>query len=172
MSREADELFDRLIAEHGPALRRLAHAYAEGPADADDLFQDICFALWRALPSFRGESSERTFAFRIGHNRGLTHRARKRALAAELDEEIRDRSPGPETLLTAALTRERLAAAVHRLPETQRQVVMLSLEGLSNVEIAEVLGVTDNSVAVRLTRARKGLRDLLLERGDGDVHRR
>jgi RNA polymerase sigma-70 factor (ECF subfamily) len=169
MSREADRRFDRIIEEHGPALRRLAQAYADGAADADDLFQDICFALWRALPSFRDEASERTFAFRIGHNRGLTHRARKRANPDQLDEEIRDRSPGPDSLLTVALTRERLSEAVRRLPETQRQVVLLSLEGMGNGEIAEVLGVTENSVAVRLTRARKGLRELLLARGDHDV---
>jgi RNA polymerase sigma-70 factor (ECF subfamily) len=168
MSRATDQQFQRLMAEHGPALRRLAQAYADGAADAEDLFQDICFAVWRALPSFRGESSERTFAFRIGHNRGLTHRTRKRSEPAELVEEIRDRAPGPETLLTAALTRERLAAAVRRLPETQRQVVLLSLEGLANGEIAEVLGVTENSVAVRLTRARKGLRAILSGRGGDD----
>ncbi len=171
MSRDPDQRFDRLIVELGPALRRLAQAYADGPADADDLFQDICFALWRALPSFRGESSERTFAFRIGHNRGLTHRSRKRAVASELDEDLRDRSPGPESLLTAALTRERLTAAVRQLSETQRQVVMLSLEGLTNGQIAEVLGVTENNVAVRLTRARKALREILVARGEGDVER-
>ncbi len=171
MSRAADQQFDRLMAEHGPALRRLAHAYADGVADAEDLFQDICFALWRALPSFRGDSTERTFAFRIGHNRGLTHRARKRAPPAELNEEIRDRGPGPDSLLTAALTRERLAAAVRWLPETQRQVVLLSLEGLGNVEIAEVLGVSENSVAVRLTRARKGLREILSGKGGDDGER-
>ena len=88
MSRATDQWFDRLIAAHGPGLRRLAQGYADGPADADDLFQDICFALWRALPSFRGESTERTFAFRIGHNRGLTHRSRKRTPPAELNEGI------------------------------------------------------------------------------------
>jgi RNA polymerase sigma-70 factor (ECF subfamily) len=52
-------------------------------------------------------------------------------------------------------------AAVRQLPPSQRQVVMLYLEGLVNLEIAEVLGVTANNVGVRLARARQLLRELL-----------
>lgn len=166
MASPADDRFHRLMAAHGPALRRLAQSYGRDAADADDLFQDISFAVWRALPSFRGESSERTFVFRIGHNRGLTHRARRKPLGEDLDAEVPDRAPGPETLLTRALTRQRLLGAVHQLSVVQREVITLSLEGLNPREIAEVLGVTENSVAVRLTRARKALRQLLEESPD------
>jgi len=158
--------FDRIIRAHGGALRRLAQAYARGAADAEDLFQEICLALWRALPAFRGECSERTFAFRIGHNRGLTFRARRRPDPEEIDERVADQAPGPETLLAARIRREALLAAVRRLHESQRQVVLLSLEGLHNGEIAEVLGITENGVAIRLTRARKALRQLLGSMGD------
>lgn len=172
MSRDLDQRFERLLGEHGPALRRLAQAYADGSADADDLFQEIAFAVWRALPSFRGESSERTFVFRIGHNRGLTHRSRRKLPPVELDDTVSDRSPGPETLLNVAIQRERLLQAVRRLPEVQRQVVTMSLEGLSTGEIAEVLGVTDNSVAIRLTRARKALREILSGEGGRDGQER
>jgi RNA polymerase sigma factor (sigma-70 family) len=165
MSSEWDERFHRLIQHHGAALRRLAQAYARDTADGDDLFQDICFAVWRALPSFRGESSERTFVFRIGHNRGLTHRSRRKE-SAPLGEDLADRSPGPESLAVAAIRRESLLAAVRRLPEAQRQVVTMSLEGMTPAEIAEVLGTTPNSIAIRLTRARQALRALL--NGEGE----
>lgn len=166
MSTDWDERFRRVIDANGPALRRVAQAYTRDGAETDDLFQDICFAIWRALPSFRGESSERTFAFRIAHNRGLTFRTRRKE-TAPLDDELRDRSPGPETLLTAALRRERLLAAVRLLPEPQRQVITMSLEGMSAQEIAEVLGVTTNTIAIRLTRARQALRGILRDEGSG-----
>jgi RNA polymerase sigma factor (sigma-70 family) len=165
MSSDREARFDRIMAADGAALRRLAMTYGQTPADADDLFQEICFALWRALPSFRGESSERTFAFRIGHNRGLTFRARRRPAAAEIDDQLRDDSPGPVSLATAALSRERLLDAVRRLAEGHRQVVILSLEGLPHAEIAQILGITENNVAVRLSRARTELRALLAEKG-------
>ena len=168
MPSDPDQRFERLIEQHGPALRRLAQAYANDAGDAENLFQEICYAVWRVLPSFRGESSERTFVFRIGHNRGLTHRSRRKPPAVELDEALSDQTPGPDTLLTEALRRERLLAAVRRLPPAQRQVVTMSLEGLTTSEIAEVLGVTDNSIAIRLTRARKALREILWNQGGND----
>ena len=74
MSERAEVRFGRLLQEHGPALNRLAAGYEWDPVERQDLLQDIALAIWRALPAFRGESSERTFVFRIAHNRGLTHR--------------------------------------------------------------------------------------------------
>lgn len=169
MSRALEERYDRILRDHGPALRRVAAAHEADPARREDLFQEICLALWAALPRFRGESSERTFAFRIAHNRGLTHgwRARSSAAAA-LDEagEIPDPRRDPERELHEGERRDRLREAVRRLPPVARQVVVLSLEGLSHKEIGEVLGMTENNVAVRLNRARKLLRQAL-EAGGG-----
>jgi RNA polymerase sigma factor (sigma-70 family) len=60
--------FNALLATHGPSLARLAGSYARDPTEREDLFQEIAIAVWRALPRFRGECSERTFLFRIAHN--------------------------------------------------------------------------------------------------------
>jgi RNA polymerase sigma-70 factor (ECF subfamily) len=161
MAPNQEAAFERIIRENGPALRRLALGYGQTRADGDDLFQEICFALWRALPSFRGDCSERTFAFRIGHNRGLTFRSRRRPDPIELADEITDGRPGPDSQAAAALERVRLLDAVRQLPEPHRQVVLLSLEDLSHADIAQVLGITENNVAVRLNRAKKALRAIL-----------
>lgn len=161
MTRDRETAFERIVRQHGPALRRLALGYGRSEADADDLFQEICFALWRALPTFRGESSERTFVFRIGHNRGLTFRSRRRPDGVDLAEEISDGRALPDSQAAASCQRDRLLAAVRSLPERHRQVVLLSLEDLSHAEIAQVLGITENNVAVRLSRAKKALREIL-----------
>jgi RNA polymerase sigma factor (sigma-70 family) len=163
VSRALEERYDHILREHGPALRRVAAIYEADPARREDLFQDVCLALWQALPRFRGDCSERTFAFRLAHNRGLTHGWKARGTTATLDEaeEIPDTRRDPESELCDRDRRERLRAAVRRLPAGARQVVALSLEGLSHREIGEVLGLTENNVAVRLTRARKLLREIL-----------
>jgi RNA polymerase sigma factor (sigma-70 family) len=163
VSRALEERYDRILREHGPALRRVAAIYERDPARWEDLFQDVCLALWQALPRFRGDCSERTFAFRIAHNRGLSHGWRARGAPAALEEagEIPDTRRDPESELCDRDRRERLREAVRRLPAVARQVVALSLEGLSHREIGEVLGLTENNVAVRLTRARKLLREML-----------
>lgn len=164
VSKVLEEHYNRMLGEHGPALRRVAAIYEIDPARREDLFQDVCLALWQALPRFRGDCSERTFVFRIAHNRGLTHGWRARgssAAALEDAEEIADHRRDPESELCERDRRERLREAVRRLPPVAREVVALSLEGLSHREIGEVLGLTENNVAVRLTRARKLLRQTM-----------
>ena len=163
VSRALEEKYDAILREHGPALRRVAAIYEADPIRREDLFQDVCLALWQALPRFRGDCSERTFAFRIAHNRGLSHGWKSRGRTADLDEaeEIPDTRRDPESELCDRDRRERLREAVRRLPPGARQVVALSLEGLSHREIGEVLGLTENNVAVRLNRARKLLREIL-----------
>lgn len=166
--RDLAERFARILREHGPALARLAAGYEADPHEREDLVQETALAVWRALPSFRGECSERTFVFRIAHNRGLAYRwhRRRRFEALDAADAVRDPRPDPASQAVARLDRERLATAVRQLPEAYRAVVMLTLEGLPNRDVAEVLGITENNVAVRLTRARQRLRDLLAESGD------
>lgn len=163
---ELERQFDALLAAHGQSLARLAASYTRAGSEGDDLFQEIALAIWRALPGFRGECSERTFVFRIAHNRGISYLARRRTPTAGVDEELElpDRSPNPEQALSADEESDRLARAVQRLPIAYRQVVTLALEDLSYVEIAEVLGISDSNVGARLTRARQMLRELLRNR--------
>src|SRR5262249_22003218 len=118
--------------------------------------------IWLALPRFRGDSSERTFVFRIGHNQGITHRRRRRP-AGSLDaaERLPDERVDPASAAALQDERERLEAAIRRLPEGSRHVVVLSLEGLSQREIAAVLGLQENTVAARLSRARRALAEIL-----------
>jgi len=164
VAEEDSQRFERIVREHGGALARLAAAYAPERADRDDLSQEILLAIWRALPRFRGESSERTFVFRVAHNRGITYRSRRRSHAPLPEEgEVADAAPDPVARLERARRHERLVAAVGRLPEPQRLAVLLHLEGLSHREIAAVQGITEENVAVRLARARKALRQLLGE---------
>lgn len=161
-SSNADTQFARIVRTYGDALSRLAWGYTRHASDHDDLLQDVLVALWRALPSFRGESSERTFVFRVAHNRALTFRARRRPHDPLPEADlVADPRPGPDIELDRAQRRELLAAAIRRLPEAQRQAVMLHLEGFSPSEIAEMQGTSENNVAVRLTRARQALRALL-----------
>jgi RNA polymerase sigma factor (sigma-70 family) len=154
--------FERILSQHGAALGRLAATYAADPESQDDLLQEILLAVWTALPGFRGDCSERTFVFRIGHNRGITHRSRRRVhLPMDAAGELPDPRADPERELRASLAQDRLLAAVRQLPAVLRETVSLHLEGLSHTEIAEVLGIRENNVAVRLNRGRSALRAIL-----------
>jgi RNA polymerase sigma-70 factor (ECF subfamily) len=160
---ELEAWFNALLAAHGPGLGRLAASYARAPGEREDLLQEIAMAIWGALPRFRGECSERTFVFRIAHNRALASIARRRMPMADRDEEltVEDARPDPETALAGEQQGQRLMDAIRQLPLGYAQVVTLTLEDLSYAEIADVLGISETNVGARLTRARQMLRTRL-----------
>ena len=153
------------LAKNAGLLYRVAASYEADSTRREDLLQDIALALWQATPRFRGESSFRTFALRVAHNRGATHGAREfRRREVEKPEAVlaveagaQATAGGPDTLVA----QESLLSAVRSLPIGQRQVVALAFEGLSYEEIATVLDLSVSNVGVRLTRARKRLAELL-----------
>src|ERR1039458_5146171 len=109
-----EQQLNRLLTENGPALLRLAASYTNTTSDRDDLFQDIAIALWKALPKFRGESSERTFLFRVAHNRAIDYLRRHRAPTPPIDPDapLRDSLPHPEAGLAQEQQGERLRQAI------------------------------------------------------------
>lgn len=154
--------FLALIDQYGPALRRLTGAYSPVAADADDLFQEISLALWEALPRFRVEASERTWLYRIAHNVALTTSTKRRRrerteLALPDASEPPATGRGTEGDLLADERRRLLVEAIQQLPLSDRQLVLLHLEGLSAAEIEEITGITAGAVATRLSRTRDRL---------------
>jgi RNA polymerase sigma-70 factor (ECF subfamily) len=151
--------FDAVVQQHGAALSRFAWGYVDNEGDHADLLQEMLVALWQALPRFRGESSVWTFTFRVAHNRAVSFAARaRRRRTVPSPEHLHDTRPGPDAVVEARSQRQRLMAAIRRLPDAQRQAVMLYLAGASAEEIAAVQSISPNNAAVRLTRARQALR--------------
>jgi RNA polymerase sigma factor (sigma-70 family) len=165
-NRDLEEQFDRIMREHGPAISRLASSYELIPSSREELSQDIALAIWQALPHFRGQCSERTFIFRIAHNRGLSHVWKRKPSHQSLDDlpehhHPLDPRPHPEEQTAQQDRRARLMSAIHSLPVMHRQTILLMPEDLSHAEIAEILGITEINVAVRLNRARQALKEAL-----------
>lgn len=145
-----------LLREHGPMLSRIAASYAHDASHRSDLLQVICIGVWQALPRWRGEASLRSFLARVAHNRALDHLAsQKRFQAEDLSPDWSDSDEGP--LEQAQRDQQRLALvdAVRQLPLGMRQVVVLALEGFSQSEIGQSLDLAENTVAQRLSRARR-----------------
>jgi RNA polymerase sigma-70 factor (ECF subfamily) len=157
--------FGRLLKANQAPLSRLAASYAANRNDRDDLLQEIAIALWRALPAFRGECSERTFLYRIAHNRCVTHISKRRDTVSLDDAQIDPEDPNAsaEAIVADEQKRRRFLRAIRELPEIHREVLVLFLEGLDYGEIAGVVGISENNVGVRLNRARQKLKQLLGE---------
>lgn len=152
--------FEEIVRDYGAMIRRIALSYESAPDLADELVQEIYIAIWRALPSFRGQAALKTFLARIATNRAVTHvaRAMKSPSSVELDGQTPSRLESPEHQAIARDRRAALMAAVQRLPLTYRQPVMLVLEGLTFEEVGQVLGIAANTVGVRMSRAKQLLK--------------
>ncbi|WP_020567362.1 RNA polymerase sigma factor [Neolewinella persica] len=150
-------IFQQLLKEHIGILHKVSRLYADSPADREDLMQEIAYQLWKAFPSFRGDSKSGTWVYRVALNTALGRiRKRKplisyRALVPEYGEPPED-DDSPM---------QRLFAAIRQLPKTDRALIALFFEDLSHDEIGRVLGVTENNVAVRLHRIKAKLKNLL-----------
>ena len=155
--------FAIIARDHGAMIGRIARSYEANPARAEELVQEIFLAVWQALPSFRGEANIRSFIARIAHNRAISHVARevRAPKSFPLDEAMASTAPTPEDTAAASNAREKLEAAVQRLPLNQKLVVTLALEGFTPEEVADVLGITASAASVRLHRAKTALEQML-----------
>ena len=149
--------FSELMEAYAAPVRRLCAAYAVSGADREELVQDIFLAVWRALPGFRGESSVRTWLYRIAHNVALTWQTRDRrrlAREAPFDDDVDDVAVAAHVV---DLRRLALKRAIAGMNAADRTLTLLWLEGLSAAEIEDVTGIKSATVAVRLGRIRKQL---------------
>ena len=121
-------------------------------------------ALVRALSTFRGEASLKTYVLRIAHNVCLRQVMRQRRWRVDPIGEVADSAASAERRAIRRQEEARLLAAIRELPVGLRQVLTLTLEELPQREIADVLGITENAVAIRMHRARGLLKRRLEER--------
>jgi RNA polymerase sigma-70 factor (ECF subfamily) len=164
--------FEELVRRH----LRSAHAVALGvlgnPADAEDVCQDAFLAALEKLDEHSDPKRFAAWLMRIVRNRALNARESRALRQGEpLEEETAAMAAGaggdPEWRAGQSELRERLLAALGRLPPSQREVVLLhDLEGWRHREIADLLGTSEGAVRVRLVEARKRLRTELGNSGD------
>ncbi len=145
-------------------MRYLARLVGEG--EAEDLAQSIMLKISESLHDFRGESSLSTWIYRIATNAALDSlrgKARETITEAELESED-DVPPAAQTpsVETSAIREEMNACIrefIERLPENYKTAMVLSeIEGFKNAEIAAILGISLDTVKIRLHRAREKLR--------------
>lgn len=159
---DQDRLYIEAQAEHGDSIRRLVRGYERDPDRQRDLMQEIHIELWRSLKRFDQRCSLRTWVYRVAHNVGADHLARRRKTSerwAELDALPVD--PTARAGATQEQRREDLAelqALIHNLEPFDRQIVLLYLEGETAAEIAEVTGLTPGNIATRIHRIKKVLK--------------
>jgi RNA polymerase sigma-70 factor (ECF subfamily) len=164
MAQREDD-FLQLVREHEGCLRKICRVYADTEAGRQDLYQDVLVALWRALPSFEGEAAPGTWLYRVALNTALSHDRRRTVREeATLDDDhpLRtDAVPAPDATVAEQDRLDRLYAAIDRLDDVDKALVTMYLDEKSYAEMADVLGLTENHVGVKLHRIKNKLADWL-----------
>lgn len=154
-----EELLDSLVREHLDSVYRVAFSVVRDSALAEDVAQDAILKAWKALPTFRGDSSLRSWVLRITHNTAISTLRRRR-------EELRDPALLPEQESRSSteaeavqhLSIDAFEEALDQLDELSRSIVVLrEVEGLTYEEIADLVGVPLPTVKTRLLRGRRVL---------------
>ena len=162
--------FERTFLPHMSAAYNLARWLTRSHQDAEDVVQEAYLRAVRFFGGFRGGSSKAWF-LTIVRNAAYSWLQRSQAqgpitLFDEQIHDVEDTNPGPEMELLQNATRKDLLEALGSLPvEFREALVLRELEGLSYKEIAEVDGVPIGTVMSRLARARRNLRQCLIDRG-------
>ena len=156
-------LFETAIRDHQASLSRIVATYELDTHLQQELHQEILLAIWKSLANFRADSSLHTFVFKVAHNQAINHVSRHARVPhhESMDNPLPSDSACPEMSAINSQKMQLVFRAMHTLPVLQRQLLALSLEGLSYQELSEVTGLSESNVGVRLNRAKKALQEQL-----------
>jgi len=167
------EAFAEVYETYSGMVYNLALRLSGSSDRAQDLSQEIFLRVFRSLGRFRGQSSLKTWIYRICLNHCRSRLGRRRLQVEPLEREGSppgsepvDHGRGPEELAMAEETSRRMAVALMRVPAVFREAVILrDLEGLSYQEIGSILRIRVGTVRSRIARGRDQLRRVLEEEG-------
>jgi RNA polymerase sigma-70 factor (ECF subfamily) len=165
-AQEQETVFRRWLEAHLGLMLKVVRGCAAAPPDQDDLFQDVLLNVWSSIRAFRGEAKETTWIYRVAFNTALAWRRgeRRRREGHEMFLKF-DVSPRMQPSHVDALPEqeivEQLYAAIRQLPKVDASLALMHLDGLSYSEMAEVLGISENYIGVKLNRIRKQLAEQL-----------
>ena len=152
-----EEQFLVLIKEHQGIIHKICRLYRDSKEDREDLFQEILYQLWKSFPSFNNRSKFSSWMYRVALSTAIAVYRKNRPgilYHAELPDRVEQQEPENEQ-------QELLLQAIRKLNDADKSLIVLYLEDLGYKEIAEITGITENNVAVRLKRIRDKIQQLI-----------
>lgn len=137
-------------------IYKVCFMYAENNDDINDLYQDVVLNIWKAYHSFQGRSNISTWIYRVALNTCITSFRKKKDYSyvpLRQDIDILDDCEHDEAL-------KQMYRLIHRLDNVDKMYIMLWLDEKSYDEIAEIVGVSRNNVAIRIHRIKEKLKSM------------
>ena len=161
MTETAEQEFLLLVNQNQGIIRKVCHLYGRNDADKDDLYQEIVIQLWKSFTSFRGEAKFSTWMYRIALKTAISNlRKQSRKVALSFPEFIPVELADTEEEKIKEEKLKEMYAAISRLTEVEKAIVMLYLEDKSYDEMEEILGISSGTLRVKMNRIKEKLRTL------------
>src|SRR4051794_29799 len=160
---KGDQAAFRLLSRrHVPAMVGLARRVLGNAAEAEDVVQEAMLRVWTNAPRWQPLAALKTWLTRVVVNLCLDRKRRATMLNLEAAGEVADPTPGAGELAESGERERLLAEAIQTLPERQRSAIVLTYsEGMSNAQVADMLGTSVSAVETLLVRGKQNLRRAL-----------
>ncbi len=154
--------FLHIIRENQGIIHKVCKIYCDLVEDQNDLFQEIIAQLWKSYPSFRNESKVTTWMYRVGLNTAITFfkKSKRRPDRNQLSYKTYQFADDGYDIETEEQIKI-LQHAVAQLTGIEKSIILLFLENKKYEEIAEITGITQNYVRVKMNRIKKKLKVLM-----------
>ena len=163
VQRQEELVLKKILDDNKSSIYRICRIYAASPMEPQDLFQEVVFQIWKALPSFKEKSSINTWIYKIALN-VCTRRNQQLKRGTRETVSLESIEFALSELSNDMLQQERYKAlydCIACLEEGDQKIIVLHLEGLAYREIAEITDLTENHTAVKMKRIRKKLLDCI-----------
>ncbi len=153
-----EQEFTKVVREHKGTIYTVCYMFSKDEDEVADLFQEILINIWKGFENFRGDSSMRTWIWRISFNTCVSYEKRKsrRGSTIPLSLNINLFDDSDEDTRQIKMLQKR----IRQLGPFDRAIVLLWLEDLSYAEIGEIVGISEKNVSVRLVRIREQLKKM------------
>ena len=149
--------FARIVREHKGTIYTVCYMFSKDEEEVADLFQDILVNLWKGFAKFRGESSARTWIYRVSLNTCISSERKKskmQTVPLSMDINLYEDTDDDSRQIQMLYNR------INRLKPFDRAIILLWLDNLPYDEIAAIVGITVKNVSVRLVRIKEELKQM------------
>lgn len=160
--------FEELFLRHYPAVYRVLYGVVGSAHEAEDLAQETFIALYQQPPRLDGSGALGGWLYRVAVNRAYNALRSNQRLQHRLERLEPEQQSDPQAEYIRREERERVRAALARLPERTAKLLLLRYAGLSYAEIAAALGVAPSSVGTLLARAERAFLEYYQRRYPAD----
>lgn len=148
--------FDHWIKDYRALLFKVVRAYTLNNEDANDLFQDIAIQVWKSIPNYRRESAVSTWLYRIALNTAIRWSANERKRITG-KQEVEMSSLVIDNQAEADPKLEWLYGQITKMNEIDKSLTLLLLDGYSYRDMAEMMGISESNIGVKIHRIKKSL---------------